>query len=210
MGTQQLTVLGIDALSDEGIVPLKGARCGLLCTQASVNAQLVHSRFVLTAVPALSLCCLFSPQHGFAAEKQDNMIESEHGVDQATGLTVYSLYGKHRRPTAEMFAGIDVLFIDLNDVGTRVYTFIYTMAYCLEAAAEYGTKVIVFDRPNPIGGLALEGNLLQAECASFVGRYPLPMRHGMTIAELALLFNDGFGIGADLQVVKMERWRRSM
>lgn len=210
MGTQQLTVLGIDALSDEVIVPLKGARCGLLCNQASVNAELVHSRFVLTAVPALSLCCLFSPQHGFAAEKQDNMIESDHGVDQATGLTVYSLYGKHRRPTAEMFAGIDVLFIDLNDVGTRVYTFIYTMAYCLEAAAEYGTKVIVFDRPNPIGGLALEGNLLQAECASFVGRYPLPMRHGMTIAELALLFNDGFGIGADLQVVKMERWRRSM
>jgi uncharacterized protein YbbC (DUF1343 family) len=205
-----MTVLGIDNLRAEILTPLRNQRCGLLCNQASVNRKLVHSRIVLAENPGLQLTRLFSPQHGFAAEKQDNMIESDHGIDPETGLTVYSLYGEHRRPTAAMFEGIDVLFIDLNDVGTRVYTFIYTMAYCLEAAAEFGKKVIVLDRPNPIGGIAVEGNLLRGEYTSFVGLYPLPMRHGMTIGELALLFNDGFCIGADLEVVRMDGWRRSM
>jgi uncharacterized protein YbbC (DUF1343 family) len=205
-----MTVLGIDNLRAEILTPLRNQRCGLLCNQASVNRKFVHSRIVLAENPGLQLACLFSPQHGFAAEKQDNMIESDHGIDPVTGLTVYSLYGEHRRPTAAMFEGIDVLFIDLNDVGTRVYTFIYTMAYCLEAAAEFGKKVIVLDRPNPIGGIAVEGNLLRGEYTSFVGLYPLPMRHGMTIGELALLFNDGFSIGADLEVVRMDGWRRSM
>ena len=203
-------MLGIDGLTDETLAPLKGLRCGLLCNHASVNRDLVHSRVILSATSGINLDCLFSPQHGFAAEKQDNMIESDHAVDGLTGLTVFSLYGDHRRPTTQMFDGIDVLFVDLNDVGTRVYTFIYTMAYCLQTAAELGTKVIVLDRPNPIGGLAVEGNLLQPEFASFVGLYPLPMRHGMTIAELALMFNDVFGIGADLEVVRMDGWQRSM
>ena len=193
-----MTTLGIDNLTDEVLTPLRNLRCGLLCNQASVNREFVHSRFVLSGISGFHLKCLFSPQHGFAAEKQDNMIESDHGVDNETGLTVYSLYGEHRRPTADMFEDIDALFIDLNDVGTRVYTFIYTMAYCLEAAAEYGKKVIVLDRPNPIGGKAVGGNLLRKEYSSFVGLYPLPMRHGMTIGELALLFNDVFSIGADL------------
>lgn len=206
----KMTLLGIDALSDETLASLKGSRCGLLCNHASVNRDLVHSRFILSAASGINLSCLFSPQHGFEAEKQDNMIESDHAIDGATGLTVFSLYGDQRRPTTQMFEGIDVLFVDLNDVGTRVYTFIYTMAYCLEKAAELGTKVIVLDRPNPIGGLALEGNLVQPEFSSFVGLYPLPMRHGMTIAELALLFNDGFGLGADLEIVRMDGWRRSM
>ena len=205
-----MTVLGIDNLRAEILTPLRNQRCGLLCNQASVNRKFVHSRIVLAENPGIQLTCLFSPQHGFAAEKQDNMIESDHGIDPETGLTVFSLYGEHRRPTAAMFEGIDVLFIDLNDVGTRVYTFIYTMAYCLEAAAEFGKKVIVLDRPNPIGGIAVEGNLLRGEYTSFVGLYPLPMRHGMTIGELALFFNDGFGIGADLEVVRMDGWRRSM
>jgi uncharacterized protein YbbC (DUF1343 family) len=205
-----MTTLGIDNLTDEILKPLRSLRCGLLCNQASVNREFVHSRFVLSGISSVKLKCLFSPQHGFAAEKQDNMIESDHGVDPETGLTVYSLYGEHRRPTADMFDDIDALFIDLNDVGTRVYTFIYTMAYCLEAAAEFGKKVIVLDRPNPIGGKAVEGNLLRGEYTSFVGLYPLPMRHGMTIGELALLFNGGFSIGADLEVVRMTGWRRSM
>ncbi|MBT8330079.1 MAG: DUF1343 domain-containing protein [Desulfofustis sp.] len=205
-----MTVLGIDNLTDDILTSIKDLRCGLLCNQASVNREFVHSRFVLSEIPSFRLKCIFSPQHGFAAEKQDNMIESDHGVDRETGLTIYSLYGQHRRPTAEMFDDIDVLFIDLNDVGTRVYTFIYTMAYCLQAATESGKKVIVLDRPNPIGGLAVEGNLLKKEFTSFVGLYPLPMRHGMTIGELALLFNDGFNIGADLEVVRMAGWRRSM
>jgi len=206
----KMTLPGIDALSDETLARLRGSRCGLLCNHASVNHDLVHSRFILSAASGINLTCLFSPQHGFEAEKQDNMIESDHAIDGATGLTVFSLYGDQRRPTTQMFEGIDVLFVDLNDVGTRVYTFIYTMAYCLEKAAELGTKVIVLDRPNPIGGLAVEGNLVQPEFSSFVGLYPLPMRHGMTIAELALLFNDGFGLGADLEIVRMDGWRRSM
>ena len=210
MTKQHQTVLGIDTLSEGTRASLKGLRCGLLCNHASVNRDLVHSRFVLSKDGSINLSCLFSPQHGFAAEKQDNMIESDHGVDGPTGLTVFSLYGDQRRPTEEMFDEIDVLLIDLNDVGTRVYTFIYTMAYCLEAAARQGKKVVVFDRPNPIGGLAVEGNLLQPELSSFVGLYPLPMRHGMTIAELALMFNGEFGIGADLEVVGMNGWRRSM
>ncbi len=210
VGKAKMTLTGIDALSDETLTPLRGSRCGLLCNHASVNRDLVHSRFILSAASGINLVCLFSPQHGFEAEKQDNMIESDHAIDGATGLTVFSLYGDQRRPTTQMFDGIDVLFVDLNDVGTRVYTFIYTMAYCLEKAAELGTKVIVLDRPNPIGGLAVEGNLVQPEFSSFVGLYPLPMRHGMTIAELALLFNDGFGLGADLEIVRMDGWLRSM
>ena len=210
LGKAKMTLPGIDALSDETLARLRGSRCGLLCNHASVNRDLVHSRFILSAASGINLSCLFSPQHGFEAEKQDNMIESDHAIDGATGLTVFSLYGDQRRPTSRMFEGIDVLFVDLNDVGTRVYTFIYTMAYCLEKAAELGTKVIVLDRPNPIGGLAVEGNLVQPGFSSFVGLYPLPMRHGMTIAELALLFNDGFGLGADLEIVRMDGWRRSM
>ena len=138
------------------------------------------------------------------------MIESDHTVDGKTGLPVFSLYGRQRRPTKDMFDHIDILIIDLVDVGTRVYTFMYTMAYCLEAAAAYGKKVIVLDRPNPIGGLAVEGNLLRSEFASFVGLYPIPMRHGLTLGELALLFNREFGIGADLRIVKLKGWRRDM
>ena len=137
------------------------------------------------------------------------MIESGHQLDQVTGLPVFSLYGDRRKPTAEMFDHLDVLLIDLVDVGTRVYTFIYTMAYCLEAAAEHGKKVVILDRPNPLGGVAVEGNLLHRDVKSFVGLYPVPMRHGLTIGELALYFNDQ-GIGADLTVVPMSGWKRSM
>jgi uncharacterized protein YbbC (DUF1343 family) len=138
------------------------------------------------------------------------MIESDHMTDAATGLPVYSLYGETRIPTAPMLAPIDVLLVDLQDVGTRVYTFIYTLAYCLEAAAEAGKRVLVLDRPNPINGRDMEGNILEAECASFVGRFPIPMRHAMTIGELARLFNDRFGGGADLEVVPMAGWQRAM
>ncbi len=138
------------------------------------------------------------------------MIESDHVVDAVTGLPVYSLYGEHRRPTPEMFAQLDVLLIDLIDVGTRVYTFLYTMAYCLEMAAQLGKKIVVLDRPNPIGGEQIEGNLLQTNCRSFVGLYPLPMRHGLSFGELALFINQEFAIGAELEVVKLQGWQRSM
>ena len=131
-------------------------------------------------------------------------------MDPATGLEVFSLYGESRKPNRAMYDLFDILLIDIVDVGTRVYTFLYTMAYCLEFAAETGKKVIVLDRPNPVDGVHVEGNILEAEWTSFVGLYPLPMRHGMTFGELAVFINGEFGIGADLEVVKMEGWRRDM
>jgi uncharacterized protein YbbC (DUF1343 family) len=156
------------------------------------------------------LSCIFSPQHGFFAEKQDNMVESKHGLDQVSGLPVFSLYGETRKPTPEMMDHVDVVLVDIVDVGTRVYTFMYTLAYMLEASAAAGKLVVVLDRPNPIGGEVVEGNILEAEYRSFVGLYPLPMRHGLTFGELALLFNDHFKIGAELQIVKMKGWQRGM
>lgn len=201
---------GIDVFLKNHTRTLKGARLGLLCNHASVNCDLIHSRFLIGQTEALQLDCLFSPQHGFAAEKQDNMIESDNRVDRATGLKVFSLYGNHRKPTQEMFDNIDVLLVDLVDVGTRVYTFMYTVAYCLEAAATYGKKIIILDRPNPIGGLEVEGNIVRESLTSFVGLYSIPMRHGMTLAELALLFNNEFGIGAALEIIPMSGWKRQL
>ncbi|MDK9709153.1 MAG: DUF1343 domain-containing protein [Desulforhopalus sp.] len=203
--------IGLEVFLNESLPDsLLGKRFGYLANQASTVRGLVHGRILLQKKLDKQLTCLFSPQHGFFSEKQDNMIESEHSLDAATGLPIFSLYGEHRRPTAEMFAGLDVLLIDLVDVGTRVYTFLYTMAYCLEVAAELGKQVVVLDRPNPVGGDRIEGNLLQADCISFVGLYPLPMRHGLTFGELALFINKEFTIGAEVTVVKMRGWRRNM
>jgi uncharacterized protein YbbC (DUF1343 family) len=190
---------------------LRGAgRLGLLCNPASVDRGLRHARQLLEQRFPGALRALFSPQHGFFAEKQDNMIESADLTDPLLGLPVHSLYGATRVPTAEMFAEIDTLLVDLQDVGTRVYTFAYTLSYCLEAARRYGRRVVVLDRPNPLGGARIEGNLLRPEWASFVGRYPIPMRHGLTLGELALLFNTHFGIGGELEVIPMAGWRREM
>lgn len=138
------------------------------------------------------------------------MIETAHGRDEVRRVPVYSLYSETREPTAGMLGDLDVLVIDLQDVGTRIYTYIYTMANCLVAARKHGVKAIVCDRPNPIGGVAVEGPMLVRGFESFVGLYPIPMRHGMTIGELARLFNAHFGIGADLEVVAMAGWRREM
>ena len=205
-----MITLGIEQLIKSPPNWLTHKRLGLLCNQASTDANLQHSRDLVNQAFADQLTCLFSPQHGFFSEKQDNMIESEHAVDNQTGLPLFSLYGMERRPTKDMFDHLDVLLIDLFDVGTRVYTFLYTMAYCLETAAECNKQVLVLDRPNPIGGQLVEGNILQPDCASFVGLYPIPMRHGLTFGELALLLNDIFGIGADLEVIRMQGWQRRM
>jgi uncharacterized protein YbbC (DUF1343 family) len=202
--------IGLEVFLDNIPPSLAGKRIGYLSNQASTVRELVHGRILLEKKLGGRLTCLFSPQHGFFSEKQDNMIESEHALDSVTGLPIFSLYGEHRRPTAEMFERLDVLLIDLVDVGTRVYTFLYTMAYCLEMAAEFGKEVLVLDRPNPLGGAKIEGNLLHPECSSFVGLFPLPMRHGLTFGELALLINREFAIGAALTVVKMQGWRRNM
>jgi uncharacterized protein YbbC (DUF1343 family) len=136
------------------------------------------------------------------------MIEWEGFRDSRTGVMAYSLYGEFRKPTEEMLRDVDALIFDLQDVGTRVYTFIYTMALAMEAAREFGKRFVVLDRPNPIGGLGIEGNILEQGHESFVGRYPLPMRHGMTVAELALMFNEEFKIGCDLEVAPMRGYRR--
>lgn len=202
--------IGLEVFLDETPLSVAGKRIGYLSNQASTARTLVHGRILLQKKFGRQLTCLFSPQHGFFSEKQDNMIESDHFLDPVTGLPIFSLYGEHRRPTPEMFDRLDVLLIDLCDVGTRVYTFLYTMAYCLELAAELGKEVIVLDRPNPLGGEKIEGNLLHPDCSSFVGLYPLPMRHGLTFGELAVLINNEFEIWAELTVTKMQGWRRNM
>ena len=186
------------------------ARLGLLCNPASVDSKFIHARLRIQQRYADKLKALYSPQHGFFAEKQDNMIESADGIDPVLNLPVYSLYGKTRKPTKSMLDPIDVLLVDLQDVGTRVYTFIYTLSYCLEAAKTLNKKVVVLDRPNPINGQTVEGNCLNPDYRSFVGRYALPMRHGLTIGELAKLFNEHFKIGCDLEIIPMNGWRRSM
>ncbi len=189
---------------------IRDERLGLLCNPASVDRQITHARTLIHQAFPRKLKALYSPQHGFFAEKQDNMIESEDLLDPVLQIPVFSLYGQTRIPSARMFEPIDVLIVDLQDVGTRVYTFIYTLSYCLEAAAKYDIRVLVLDRPNPINGIDIEGNQLASDCKSFVGRFPIPMRHGLTIGELAVLFNDHFNIGCDLEVIPMKGWQRSM
>ena len=202
--------LGIENFVASPPVKLKGKRLGLLCNQSSTDSSFRHSRDRIDAVLPGRLTCLLSPQHGFFSEKQDNMIESANAVDEKTGIDIFSLYGEDRKPTPEMMDNLDVLLIDLQDVGTRVYTFLYTMAYCLEAAAESGKQVVVLDRPNPVGGLHIEGNLLDERLRSFVGMFPIPMRHGLTFGELALFINGEYGIGADLEVIPLSGWQRRM
>ncbi len=189
---------------------IHGNRLGLLCNPASVNRRFQHASKLIDKKFPGQLTALFSPQHGFFAEKQDNMIESDHMTDPDLNIPIFSLYGQSRKPLKEMLNLIDILIIDLQDAGTRVYTFIYTMSYCQEAAQTFGKKVIILDRPNPVNGMTLEGNCLNEDCASFVGRFPIPMRHGLTIGELSLLFNDHFKINCDIEVVPMKNWKREM
>jgi uncharacterized protein YbbC (DUF1343 family) len=187
---------------------LKGRRAAVVCNPASIDGSYRHIADRVAAEPGVRLAAIFGPQHGFRSDVQENMIETGHATDDIRKVPVYSLYSETREPTADMLRDVDILVIDLQDVGTRIYTYIYTMANCLVAARKHGVKVIVCDRPNPIGGMAIEGPMLQPGFESFVGQYPIPMRHGMTIGELAGLFNDHFGIGADLKVVTMGGWRR--
>ena len=201
---------GLEKLIAEPNRWIRDERLGLLCNPASVDLQITHARTLMHQTFPSKLKALYSPQHGFFAEKQDNMIESADLLDPVLQIPVFSLYGKTRIPSARMFEPIDVLVVDLQDVGTRVYTFIYTLSYCLEAAAKYNIRVLVLDRPNPINGIDIEGNQLVSDCKSFVGRFPIPMRHGLTIGELAVMFNDHFEIGCDLKVIPMNGWQRRM
>ena len=189
---------------------LNGKRVGVVCNHASLDRGFAHIVDRLAAADHLTLAAIFGPQHGFRSDVQDNMIETPHASDPGRRVPIYSLYSETREPTAEMLRGIDVLVIDLQDVGARIYTYIYTMANCMRACARLRVPVIVCDRPNPIGGTDVEGARLVPGFESFVGQFPIPMRHGMTIGELARLFNDAFAIGAPLEVVAMEGWHRDM
>jgi uncharacterized protein YbbC (DUF1343 family) len=202
--------LGLERLLDGPDRKLiAGQRIGLVCNPASIDSRIVHASDRLAAGD-WTLTALFGPQHGFRSDLQENMIESPHAKDAKRRVPVHSLYSETREPTGEMLADIDVLVIDLQDVGTRIYTYIYTMANCLRAARKHGVRVVVCDRPNPINGEDIEGAMLDPDYASFVGQFSIPMRHGLTIGEAARLFNDHFGLNAAVDVVPMDGWLRSM
>jgi uncharacterized protein YbbC (DUF1343 family) len=199
---------GLDVLLNGRLDLLDGKRVGVLAHPASINFNRRHIVDLLLERPEVNLTALFGPQHGARGETQDNMIEWQDYHDSRTGIPVFSLYGATRKPTREMLEPVDVLVIDLQDVGARYYTFIYTMALAMKSCAELGKPVIVLDRPNPINGISIEGPVLDPRFSSFVGMYPIPVRHGMTPGELAQLFNQEFEIGADLTVVPMKGWSR--
>ncbi len=201
--------LGIDVLLQEKIQLIKGKRVGLITNPTGVNSVLVSTVDLLKAQPDVQLVALFGPEHGvrgdiYAGEKVDNFIDAK------TGVPVYSLYGKTKKPTPEMLQDIDVLIYDIQDIGNRTYTYIYTMALAMEAARQQQKKFIVLDRPNPLGGELVEGPILDPRFSSFIGLYPIPYIYGLTVGELARYFNEEFNIKCDLTVVPMKGWQRSM
>ena len=188
---------------------LRGKRVGLIANPTAVTPDLTHAALALKDTRAFRLVALFGPEHGIWADAQD-LIEVEDSRDARTGLPVWSLYGRTRVPTAAMLAGVDALAFDIQDVGSRYYTFIYTMLHAMEACAAHGKTLVVLDRPNPIDGVTLEGNVLAAPFRSFVGQHTLAVRHAMTVGELALMFQDELRLDLELHVVRMKGWRRSM
>jgi uncharacterized protein YbbC (DUF1343 family) len=199
---------GLEIFLDHPPAWVKKADLGLLSHPASVSRQLSHACDLVAARFPGQLRILFSPQHGFLGEKQDNMVSSEDFRDPRLDLPVVSLYGPRLDPPPDSLARLDAVLVDLVDVGTRVYTFAATVARLMLAAAPLGVKVVILDRPNPIGGVQVEGNLLKPELASFVGPYPLPMRHGFTLGELCRYYNDTQDLGCDLEVIPAAGWRR--
>ncbi|SIT72720.1 Uncharacterized conserved protein YbbC, DUF1343 family [Edaphobacillus lindanitolerans] len=199
--------LGVDVLLGDQKDLIRGKKVGLITNPTGVDKDLNSIVDLLHNDPEVELTALYGPEHGVRGDAQAGQYV-EYYIDEVTGLPVYSLYGKTRKPTPEMLEGVDVLLFDIQDVGTRFYTYIYTMALAMEAANENGIPFVVLDRPNPLGGEKVEGPVLDPEFASFVGQYAIPLRHGMTVGELARLFNTEFGIGADLTVVEMKGWKR--
>ena len=208
VGRSRPTVLaGIDVLQRDGFALLSGRRVGLITNHTGVNRAGVSTARLLKEAPGVNLVALFSPEHGFEGKLDTANVPDTR--DPATGLVVRSLYGKTRRPTAAMLQGIDTLVFDIQDIGTRFYTYISTMGYAMQAASEHKLRFVVLDRPNPINGVDVEGPMLDAGRESFVAFHRLPVRHGMTIGELARLFNAELRLDLDLQVVRVEGWRRS-
>ncbi len=199
---------GLDVIMADGAQRLRGRRVGLLVHPASVDRDLHHAVPLLHGALGRDLRALFGPQHGLRGETQDNMIEWDGFTDPLTGLPTHSLYGEHRKPTPAMLHDLDVLVIDLQDVGARYYTFVWTLLLCLEACAEQGVAVMVLDRPNPLGG-ATEGNVLDPGYRSFVGLAPIPMRHGLSMGELAHWLRRQFHLDVELEVVAASGWKRS-
>ena len=199
---------GIDRLLADRALrkTLAGRRVALLAHPASVTSTLTHSLDALAALPGMHVTAAFGPQHGLRGDKQDNMVESADYTDPIHGIPVFSLYGKVRRPTAAMMDSFDVMLVDLQDLGCRVYTFVTTLRYVLEAAAQHGKAVWVLDRPNPIGR-PVEGLSLQSGWESFVGAGPMPMRHGLTLGELSGWFVKQLRLDVDYQVVTLEGWQ---
>src|SRR5713101_6258107 len=200
---------GLDVLASRLSSLLRGRTVGLLSHQASVTRDLTHARQAIGAIRGVKLLRLFAPEHGLSGAAQD-LVSVGAERDALTGLPVVSLYGKRLAPEPRALAGLGALVVDLQDVGSRYYTFVWTMTLAMKAAARIGLPVVVLDRPNPLGGEKLEGNLPDPRFASFVGLYPLPTRHGMTIGELAGYLNDTHGLGCDLTVVPMLGWKRAM
>lgn len=203
--------IGIDRLVQDQFAPLRGKAVGIVVNQASIAADLRSTLDHFLAAHragTLQLSAVFGPQHGLFGHTQDNMVEWEGGRDPRFPFAIHSLYGAVREPAPEMLAGLDSLVIDLPDVGARYYTFAWTMAHCMRACAANGVPVIVLDRPNPIGGMSIEGPVLDPRYASFVGLHPLPIRHGMTLGEIARYLQSRFYPMCDLSVIEVEGWDR--
>lgn len=201
---------GLELLKKKLPRVLRGARAGLLVHTASVDSKLVHAVDIFLRYRGIELKSLFGPQHGIFGETQDNMVEWKGFRDRRTGIKVYSLYGRVRMPEKTMLKDIDVMVIDLQDVGSRYYTYIWTMALCMQRCEEMNKSVVILDRPNPIGGDIIEGAVLDMQYSSFVGLKPLPVRHGMTIGEIAMYLKGEFYPSVDLHVIHTEGWRRHM
>nr|WP_263324790.1 DUF1343 domain-containing protein [Neobacillus sp. Marseille-Q6967] len=201
--------LGVEVLLEDQIELIEGKRVGLITNPTGVDQDLNSIVDLLYNNPKVELTALYGPEHGVRGDAQAGAYIEKY-IDEKTGLPVYSLYGQTKKPTPEMLSNVDVLLFDIQDVGARFYTYIYTMALAMEAAKENNIPIIVLDRPNPISGTKVEGPVLEDKYSSFIGEYPIPVRHGMTVGELAKLFNAEFEIGADLTVVEMEGWKRNM
>jgi uncharacterized protein YbbC (DUF1343 family) len=201
------TLAGIDVLEAEKFAPLVGKRVGLVTNQTGIDRNRQSTIDLLAHAPGVKLVALFSPEHGIRGTLDERVSST---TDQATGLPIYSLYGETERPTDAMLAGLDAIVFDIQDAGVRFYTYITTMGYAMEAAAAHHVAFYVLDRPDPLGGERIEGPMLDHDRTNFVGYFPMPVRMGMTLGEMAKMFNVGKKIGCDLHVIRMQNWRRQM
>ena len=206
-GHSPKVLAGLDRLEAQRFAPLRGKHVGIITNHTGLDAQGRTTVEVLTHYPGLQVVALFSPEHGLTGTKDEENLGS--GKDPATGLPIYSLYGDTRRPTEQMLKGIDALVFDIQDAGVRFYTYTTTMAYCMEEASKHKIAFFVLDRPNPLGGEIVEGPMLDADKTSFTAYFPLPVRYGLTIGELAKLFNEQAKIQCELHVIAMKNWRRN-